>query len=102
MHSGSSIARKFAQKYSVALLARKPANYDPVVQQIQSSGGHAIGISTDTSDAKSVNDMIETLKKEIGDGRLAAAVYNVGGGMVRKPFEELSDEEIESGWGSNG
>lgn len=45
----------------------------------------------------------EQIKKEMGDSsHLAAAVYNVGGGLIRKPFVELSEQEVEGGWISNG
>ena len=86
----------------MALLARKPANYQPVVDEINSLGGQAIGISTDTTDSASVVSCFEKLKEVMAGAHLAAAVYNVGGGMVRKPFAELSDDELEGGWASNG
>ena len=38
----------------------------------------------------------------MGDAKLAAAVYNVGGGLVRKPFLELAQEDIEAAWAANG
>lgn len=100
--TGASVARRFAKNYSVALLARKPENFDPLVKEINAAGGTAIGISTDTSDGKSVKNAFEQLKKEIGDATLAAAIYNVGGAFIRKPFLELTDEEFESGWAANG
>jgi NADP-dependent 3-hydroxy acid dehydrogenase YdfG len=101
-HSGASVARKFAQSYSVALLARKPENYEPIVNEINNAGGHAVGISTDTSDKDSVKKAFTLLKEQIGQGKLVAAIYNVGGRFIRKPFLELSDEEFESGWEANG
>jgi NADP-dependent 3-hydroxy acid dehydrogenase YdfG len=100
--SGASVARTFAKSYSVALLARKAANFEPIVKEINDAGGKAIGISTDTSDGKSVKSAFEQIKKEMGGAKLAAAVYNVGGSFVRKPFLELTDEEYESGWTANG
>ncbi|EXJ94300.1 7-alpha-hydroxysteroid dehydrogenase [Capronia coronata CBS 617.96] len=100
--TGASVARRFAQKYSVALLARKSANIDPVVEEITAAGGKAIGISADCSDGKSVKKAFEELKKAMGGATLAAAVYNVGGRFIRKPFLELSEEEFESGWEANG
>ncbi|KAL2438283.1 hypothetical protein ABEF95_005867 [Exophiala dermatitidis] len=100
--TGASVARRFAQKYSVALLARNPANYDSVVAEINAAGGKAIGISTDVSDGKSVKNAFEQLKKELGGATLAAAIYNVGGGFIRKPFLELTEEEFEVGWAANG
>lgn len=84
------------------LLARNPTNYDPIVSEITASGGRAIGISTDVSDASSVASAFKTIQSEFGDARLAAAVYNVGGRFVRKPFLELSGEDFEAGWEGNG
>jgi len=49
-----------------------------------------------------VKKAFEQIKKEMGDASLAAAVYNVGGGFVRKPFLELSEDEFEAGWEANG
>jgi NADP-dependent 3-hydroxy acid dehydrogenase YdfG len=100
--SGASVARKFAQKYAVALLARKAANYEPLVKEIESNGGRAVGISTDVVDGASVANAFETLKVEMKGAPLAAAVFNVGGKFIRKPFLELSEEDFMSGMEANG
>lgn len=100
--TGACVARKFAQAYPVALLARKPANYEPIVQEIEAAGGKAIGISTDVSDSASVKNAFEKLAKEMGDAQLAAAVFNVGGSFIKKPFLELTEEEFLSGMDANG
>jgi len=100
--TGASVARKFANTYSIVLLARKAPNYEALVKEINASGGHAIGISTDVTDSKSVASAFETIKKELGDAKLAAAVYNVGGGFTRKSFLELSEQEFVAGFESNG
>ncbi|KAI4157363.1 MAG: hypothetical protein LQ342_008336 [Letrouitia transgressa] len=100
--TGATVARKFAASYPVALLARNPANYEDVVKEIQSSGGKAIGISTDVADAASVKSAFSKISSEFGDSKLAAAVYNVGGGFIRKGFLDLTQEEFESGWEANG
>jgi NAD(P)-dependent dehydrogenase (short-subunit alcohol dehydrogenase family) len=102
MLRGSFVARRFAKNYAVALLARKASNFEPIVKEINDAGGEAIGISADTSDSKSVKAAFEQLKEKMGNAQLAAAVYNVGGGLVRKPFLELSEEDIEGGWAANG
>lgn len=93
---------KFAKTYPVILLARNESNFQPIVEEINKSGGHAIGISTDVADPKSVENAFATIKKEIGDAGLAAAVFNVGGRFVRKPFLELSLEDYEAGFDANG
>jgi len=100
--TGASVARKFATKYSIVLLARKASNYEPLVKEINASGGHAIGISTDLADSKSVASAFETIKKEFSDAKLAAAVFNAGGGFVRKSFLELTEAEFVSGYQSQG
>lgn len=85
------------------LLARNPANYEDLVKEINSSGGRAIGISTDCSDGASVTAAFDRLKNEDGfNGNLAAAIYNVGGKFIRKPFLELTEEEFSLGWNTNG
>lgn len=99
---GASVARVFAKHYSVALLARKPENFEPLVKEINDAGGHAVGISTDAVDNTSVVSAFEQLKKEFAGKSLAAAVYNVGGRFIRKPFLELTEEEAEAGWSANG
>ena len=96
------MARKFAQQYPVALMARKAANYEPIVKQIEDAGGKAIGISTDVSDAKSVKEAFEKLKSEMGGAPLAAAIFNVGGKFIRKPFLELTEDDFVSGYEANG
>ncbi len=110
--TGASLARKFASAYPVVLLARSPSNYEGVVKEINASGGKAVGISADVSDEESLQKAFEEVKKGVlfgGSGRgegegvgIAAAVFNLGGGFVKKPFLELSKEEFESGWRSNG
>lgn len=101
--TGASVARRFAQSYSVALLARNPDNFNSLVDEINSAGGKAVGISTDTADVAAIKSAFEQLKGTDGfQGRLAAAVYNVGGRFIRKPFLELSEEEFETGWKTNG
>ncbi|WEW56927.1 hypothetical protein PRK78_002385 [Emydomyces testavorans] len=100
--TGACIARRFAKSYTVALLARNPDTYRPIVEEISSHGGHAMGISTDVADGKSVKNAFEEITKAFPDMPLAAAVYNVGGGLPRKPFLELSEDEFKAGFVSNG
>lgn len=96
------MARKFAQTYSVALLARKPANYEPIVEEINKAGGKAVGYSTDVADASSVKATFDKIKSDIGDSNLAAAIFNAGGGLARKPFLELTEEEFTRGFNVEG
>lgn len=74
--TGGAVAKKFAAAYPVVLIARNPENYDPLVKEINESGGKAIGVSADISDAKSVSNVTAAIKKEFGDD-VAAAVSTI-------------------------
>jgi enoyl-[acyl-carrier-protein] reductase (NADH) len=72
------------------------------VNEINKNGGQAVGISTDVADGESVKKALAQLKEQMGSSKLSAAIYNVGGKFIRKPFLELSASEFESGWEANG
>jgi hypothetical protein len=99
---GASVARKFALKYPVALLARNPTNYEPIIKEIEAAGGKAIGISADVADGKSVTNAFEKIKAAMNGAQLAAAVFNVGGKFIRKPFLELTEDDFMAGMEANG
>lgn len=94
---GRAVALKFAEKYSVVLLARKPESYNDIVSEIKQRGGNAVGISADVTDQKGLDSAFDKIKQELGSKKLAAAVYNVGGGLVKKPFLDLQPSELEAG-----
>ena len=98
--TGASVARRFAKTYPVALLARSAQSYEPLVQEINSSGGKAIGISTDVADTESVRKAFEGIKNELGGEELsaAAAIFNASGPFVRKPFLETKLDDFVSSW----
>lgn len=78
------------------LLARHEDSFKDLVAEINGKGGKAIGIPADTSDAASVKSAFETIKKELPDFKLAAAIYNVGAGRAIKPFLELKLEDLDA------
>lgn len=96
--TGASVARRFAKAYPVALLARSPENYESLVKEINSSGGKAIGISTDVSSEESVQNAFAKIKQEFQGAGCAAAMFNASGGFVRKPLLEMKVEEFSKSW----
>ncbi|KAF2189728.1 NAD(P)-binding protein [Zopfia rhizophila CBS 207.26] len=101
--TGAAVALKFAATYPVVLLARNPDNYESLAKDINQSGGKAVGISTDISDYKSVNNAVDTIKNEFGSGvGAAAAIFNASGRFQRKPFLELSEDDFASGLDVSG
>ncbi|KAH7095406.1 hypothetical protein FB567DRAFT_586731 [Paraphoma chrysanthemicola] len=98
--TGAAVARKFAKAYPVVLLARKPESFESLANEINSAGGKAIGISTDVSDASSLKNAVETIKKEFGnDVGAAAAIFNASGPFLRKPFLEIPPEVFAASLG---
>ncbi|KAJ8108077.1 hypothetical protein OPT61_g8421 [Boeremia exigua] len=94
--TGASVARKFAKSYPVVLLARKPENFESLVKEINSSGGKAIGVSTDVSSQQSLSNALSAIKKEFGDDvGASAAVFNASGSFMRKPFLEIDASVFE-------
>lgn len=96
--TGAAVARRFAQSYPVALLARSPENYESLVKEINGSGGRAIGISTDVSSEESVKSAFERIKQEYQGAGCAAAIFNASGPFSRKPLLEMSVGEFEKSW----
>lgn len=106
LQTGAALAHKFASHYPVALLARNPANYEPVVEAINAAGhgNKAVGFQTDVSSRAALKETLAAAGREFGfakdDGglKVAAAVFNVSGSFVRKPFLELEEGDIEKGY----
>lgn len=100
--TGASVARRFARSYPVALLARSPESYDSLVREINSSGGKAVGFSTDVSSEESVKKAFEGIKGEFGAGggglECAAAIFNASGPFARRPLLDMSVREFEASW----
>lgn len=97
LEPGRSVALRFAQKYPVVLLARRPESYESTLADVQKAGGKAIGVSADVGDAASLKKAFETINKELPDSQLAAAIYNVGsGGFAKKPFLELTENDLNA------
>jgi NAD(P)-dependent dehydrogenase (short-subunit alcohol dehydrogenase family) len=67
-----------------------------VVNEINSSGGQAVGISTDLSDSNSVKAAFDQIAQKFPGAGLSAAVFNSSGSFVRKPFLEVTEEEYST------
>lgn len=96
--TGAAVARRFARSYPVALLARQSSSYEPLVGEINKSGGKAIGISADVADSSSVKNAFEVIGNNFGaEARCAAAIFNASGRFARKPLMELTEDDFMAG-----
>jgi NADP-dependent 3-hydroxy acid dehydrogenase YdfG len=99
--TGASVARHFSSSYPVVLLARNADHFKTLAEEINKSGGNAIGISTDLTDPASLKNAFERIQEEFPGVPCAAAIYNAAGGFVRKPLLEVTEEEFTHGFAVN-
>ena len=81
----------------MVLLARNPASYESVVEEIKSSGGLALGIITGLSDIQSVNSAFKKIAAQHPADALTVAVFNSGGVSSWKPFLEFTEDDFSNG-----
>lgn len=98
--TGASVARLFAKKYPVVLLSRSESSYKPIVDDINSSGGKAIGIAADASDAKAIDSAFTSIAQQLPGAKLAAAVFNANAGFKISPFLDLTAEDFDNSLGT--
>lgn len=96
--TGASIARRFAKSYPVVLLARKATSYEGVVQEINNSGGQAIGVPVDVTSESSVKAAVKKIEEEYSGASCAAAIYQASGGFTKRPFLEMKLDELDQSW----
>ncbi|KAI1364287.1 NAD(P)-binding protein [Xylaria arbuscula] len=94
--TGRAVALRFAKAYPVVLMARKTESFRDTLSEITQSGGRAVGVTADVTDTKSMDSAFQTIKTELPDFKLAAAIYNVSSGYMIKPFLELKPEDLDS------
>ena len=90
---GAAISRRFAREgFAVALLARSEESTAPVREEIEGSGGKALAVEADATDAGSVASAFDRVRSSLGDPEVF--VYNAGafrmGGIM-----EVSPEDFD-------
>ncbi len=95
---GAALARRFAGDYAVALLARDQAKLDELASEIAASGGRAIAVPVDVSDAKQIPPAFERIRSELGE--VDVLLYNA----AMRPFGRLMETKastFETTWRVN-
>ncbi len=76
-------------------MARNPDNFNSLVEEINKSGGKAMGVSADVSSQESMNSAFEKIKQEHKDASCAAAVFNASGPFTRGPLLDMKVVDFE-------
>ena len=75
--TGGAIARRFAREGLTACVTRRSADkLQPLVQRIQTDGGHARAFGSDARDEAAVVELVQTIEREVGP--IEVAVFNIG------------------------
>jgi len=92
---GATAARAFsAGGAAVVLAARSKEAINSIAEEISELGGQALAVTTDVTDAGSVEQLVEqTLSRY---GRVDAAFNNAGGGSPPRPLAESAIEEFDA------
>jgi NAD(P)-dependent dehydrogenase (short-subunit alcohol dehydrogenase family) len=94
---GAAVARAFRSAGArVAIAARNAEALDRLAEELGGSGGHALAVPTDVSDAGAVAEMVERVIEQFG--RLDFACNNAaGGGHPPTPLAEVPIDAFDSG-----
>ena len=85
---GAALARRFADGYKVAVLARRESYLNGLVKEIEEGGGQALAVPTDISQEGQIRVAFERIRRELGVPDVLlfnAAMRPVGRLMDTKP-----------------
>lgn len=92
---GAALARRFANGgMNVFISGRTQERLDLIVREIHASGGQAIAVAGDVTEAAFIK---ETLERIAAAGRLDAAIFNAGGNRW-KPTLDMENGFFEEVW----
>lgn len=92
---GAALARRFAETYAVALLARKEEYLATLAQAIASAGGRALAVPADVSQAHHIDAAFATVRRELGAPEIL--LYNAAMRPVGR-LTETKPSTFENTW----
>ncbi|MBV8452549.1 MAG: SDR family NAD(P)-dependent oxidoreductase [Deltaproteobacteria bacterium] len=87
---GNALARRFAQEYAVALVARDADKLDGFVREITASGGRALAAPADVSKAADIESACESIRAQLGETDIL--LYNA----AMRPFGRLMETKAST------
>jgi short-subunit dehydrogenase len=87
--TGGAIAKRFASEGLIACAARRSADkLEPLVAEIQNSGGEAHGFACDARKEEEVIKLVEDIERDVGP--IEVMVFNIGANVPCSILEETA------------
>jgi len=95
---GASLARRFAQEYAVAIVARKAEYLKSLAGELRAAGGQVLEVPADVGDRAQVEAAFKLIRERLGPPEVL--LYNAGSGMFGT-ITEITPEQYEDSWRVN-
>jgi NADP-dependent 3-hydroxy acid dehydrogenase YdfG len=95
---GASLARRFAQGYKVAILARRADYLQSLAGEIRAAGGEVLEVPTDIGDRAQVEAAFKSIRERLGSPEVL--LYNAGSGTWGT-ITDITPEQYENDWRVN-
>src|SRR6202167_3694372 len=95
---GASLARRFAEAYPVAILARNADFLKALAGEIRKGGAKVLDLSCDVSDPAQIAEAFRAIGKNLGEPEVL--LYNAGSGTFGS-VTEITPEQYEADWRVN-
>ena len=95
---GAALARRFAQKYAVAIVARKADYLRSLAGEIKTAGGHVLEVPADIGNHTQVEAAFASIRTKLGSPEVL--LYNAGSGTWGT-VTDITPEQYENDWRVN-
>ncbi|MGE0827196.1 MAG: SDR family NAD(P)-dependent oxidoreductase [Candidatus Binatia bacterium] len=95
---GASLARRFAQEYAVAIIARKEEYLKSLAEELRATGGQVLEVPADIGDRAQVEAAFSLIRERLGSPEVL--LYNAGSGMFGT-ITDITPEQYEDSWRVN-
>jgi NAD(P)-dependent dehydrogenase (short-subunit alcohol dehydrogenase family) len=95
---GASLARRFAESYAVAIIARKADYLKGLAGEIRGSGATVLDLTCDVGNRTQVTEAFRKIRAELGDPEVL--LYNAGSGTFGT-ITDITPDQYEADWRVN-
>ncbi len=95
---GAALARRFAQGYAVAIIARKAEYLKSLAAELRATGAQILEVPADIGDRAQVEAAFTLIREQLGPPEVL--LYNAGSGMFGT-ITDITPEQYEDSWRVN-